>query len=357
MLAEQQSSADQHGRPVREVSWTSSGSFPELLAELGCSLLVSTYQAGQLAAIGTHEGRLQLNFRRYDQAMGVGVGGPSIAVGSRDQVWFLREQQGLASRLEPAGRYDRCFLPRHSAFTGAMQGHEIAWGRTIAGDPDLWIVNTSFSCLVGLDEEHNFVPRWRPPFISGLAPEDRCHLNGLAMRDGLPAYVTAMAWTDQAKGWRQLPKSSGLVMDVGSGSVVTQGLVMPHSPRWYRDQLLVLNSGMGCLEVVDRDTGGRETIAPMPGFTRGLGLHDGYAFVGLSRIRETVVFGEVPLAEYHDQLKCGVGVIEIATGRTVATFEFLSGVEEIFDVQVVPDARCVAIASAEGDDIWVLPSP
>ena len=68
--------------------------------------------------------------------------------------------------------------------TGEIQCHEIAWGSTDNGEPDLWIVNTLFSCLAGLDPRYSFVPRWRPPFVSALAPQDRCHLNGLAMRDG-----------------------------------------------------------------------------------------------------------------------------------------------------------------------------
>ena len=53
-------------------------------------------------------------------------------------------------------------------------------------------MNTLFSCLAGLDSRYSFVPRWRPPFISALAAEDRCHLNGLAMVDGdAPAFLVA----------------------------------------------------------------------------------------------------------------------------------------------------------------------
>jgi hypothetical protein len=55
------------------------------------------------------------------------------------------------------------------------------------------VVNTAFSCLCTLDGRHSFVPRWRPPFITSLAAEDRCHLNGMAMADGAPKYVTALA--------------------------------------------------------------------------------------------------------------------------------------------------------------------
>ena len=342
-----------------EAGFSHSGSFPEILEASGASLLLSTYQAGQLVAIGVHEGRTTFGFHRLDQAMGVAVTDGQIAAGAKGQVWFLREHPELAPLIEPAGTYDRCFLASTSVVTGGIQGHEMAWGKNANGAPDLWVVNTRFSCLVGLDPAYSFVPRWRPPFISALAGEDRCHLNGLAMRDSTPAFVTVLAQTDTPGGWRKCPITSGAVLDVASGEAVTAGLAMPHSPRWHDEQLYVLDSGMGQLQRVDLGTGHREIVAALPGYARGLAIHRGLAFVGLSKIRETAIFGGAPIAEYHDQLKCGLGVIELATGNTVATLEFTSGLEEVFDVQAVPGSRCVSLGSppADGDEIWVVPPP
>jgi uncharacterized protein (TIGR03032 family) len=278
-------------------------------------------------------------------------------VAGKGQIWLLRDHSELAAVIEPAGRFDRCWLPRSSSITGAIQCHEIVWGTAASGEPDLWIVNTLFSCLAGLDPRYSFVPRWRPSFISQLAPEDRCHLNGLAMRDGSPAFVTVMAHTDEPAGWRKVRNDSGAVLDVASGEAVTSGLAMPHSPRWHNGNLFVLNSGLGRLERVDLATGNREPIAAVPGYARGLALHRGLAFVGLSKIRETATFGGAPIAAYQDQLKCGVGIIELNTGTTIATLQFANGVEEIFDVQIVPEARCPTFGSSPGDEdeIWLLP--
>ncbi|CAI9405465.1 TIGR03032 family protein [Nocardioides sp. T2.26MG-1] len=337
-----------------EIGFHYSASFPEVLGAAGCSLLVSTYQAGQLVAIGVHDGRPTLSFRRFDQAMGIAVGPDRVAIGGKGQVWSLRDHSELAPAIEPAGRYDRCWLPRTSVVTGSIQCHEVAWGTTAAGDPDLWVVNTLFSCLAGLDSSYSFVPRWRPPFISGLAAQDRCHLNGVAMRDGAPAFVTVMAQTDEPAGWRAARNDSGAVLDVASGEPVTTGLAMPHSPRWQDGNLFVLNSGLGRLERVDPATGQRDAVAAVPGYARGLALHGGLAFVGLSKIRETAIFGGAPIAAYHDRLVCGVGVIELATGTTVATLQFDAGVTEIFDVQVVPGARCPTLAG--DDEVWLLPA-
>ncbi|HEY1116654.1 MAG TPA: TIGR03032 family protein, partial [Acidimicrobiales bacterium] len=330
-----------------EVRFHHSASFAQVLEDAGCSLLVSTYQAGQLIAIGVHEGRPTFSFRRFDQAMGVAVGPDRVAVGGKVQVWSLREHYDLAPRIGPDARHDRCWLPRTSVVTGAIQCHEVVWGTTADGAPDLWVVNTLFSCLAGLDAGYSFVPRWRPPFISRLAAEDRCHLNGVAMRDGAPAFVTVMAQTDQPAGWRAVRNDSGAILDVASGEPVTTGLAMPHSPRWYDGNLFVLNSGLGRLERVDLATGRRDAVASVPGYARGLAVHRGLAFVGLSKIRETAIFGGAPIAAHHDQLLCGVGVLDLATGDTVATLQFDTGVTEIFDVQVVPGARCPTLGGDE----------
>lgn len=350
--------APERGGPA-EVRFRHSTGLPDLLAEAGCSLLVSTYQAGQVVAVGTARGELSFAFRRFDHAMGLALGPDRLAVAGKGQVWMLRDHSDLAASMAPAGRYDRCWLPRSSVVTGAIQCHEIAWGAAPSGEPQLWMVNTRFSCLAGLDPDYSFVPLWRPPFISRLAPQDRCHLNGLAMRDGAPAFVSVMARTDEPGGWRKQRNDSGAVLDVPTGEPVTSGLAMPHSPRWHDGELFVLNSGMGRLERVDPATGGRDVVAVLPGYARGLAIHGDLAFVGLSRIRETAIFGGAPIAAYHDQLKCGVGVISLRTGATVGTLEFASGVEELFDVQVAAGARCPTFGeSAEDDgDVWVVPRP
>jgi len=339
-----------------EVRFHHSALFPRVLEQAGCSLLVSTYQAGQLVAIGVADEHLTITFRGFDRAMGIAVAADRVAVGGKGQVWSLQDHSELAPAIAPAGRYDRCWLPRSSTVTGEIQCHEMAWGTTSDGEPDLWIVNTLFSCLAGLDPRYSFVPRWRPPFISQLAAQDRCHLNGLAMRDGSPAFVTVMACTDDPRGWRKQRNDSGAVLEVASGEAVTTGLAMPHSPRWHDGNLFVLNSGMGRLERVDLATGRREEIAAVPGYARGLALHGDLAFVGLSRIRETAIFGGAPIAAFHDQLKCGLGVIELGTGNTVATLQFANGVEEVFDVQSVPGTRCPTFGGSPGDgETWLLP--
>src|SRR5262249_45897315 len=343
--------------PTREVRHEYTRSLPPLLSRLGVSLLVSTYQAGKVVAVGVAAGELVLSYPHFERAPGLAVKPDGLAVAARAQVWFLHAAPDLVAQIAPAGRHDACFLTRCSHFTGEIQAHELAW----AGD-ELWLVNTAFGCLCTLDGRHSFVPRWRPPFLSALAADDRCHLNGLAVADGAPRYVTALAETDTPQGWRANKVQSGCLIDVASGQTVARGFAMPHSPRVHRGRVWMLHSGTGQLVLVDPATGRAEAVTELPGYTRGLALHDRFAFVGLSKIRETSTFGGMPIAERRPELKCGVGVVDLGTGRLVAHLEFLTGVEEIFDVQVLPGARCPALsgpyASLDGAaPIWTVPQP
>src|SRR6476646_9786121 len=211
-----------------EFRYTQSDSLVELLHRLGASLLVSTYQANKLLAVRASSGGLSTLVRTFDKPMGLAAAGGRLALGTRQEVWFFRNAPDIAPRVAPAGLHDACFVPRFSHVTGDIAIHELAW----AGE-ELWVVNTRFSCLSTLHPDYSFVPRWRPPFITVLAAEDRCHLNGLATVDGRPRYVTALGETDTASGWRANKPQGGCLMDVGSGAIVARGLSMPHSPRWH----------------------------------------------------------------------------------------------------------------------------
>src|SRR6185436_2488306 len=114
---------------------------------------------------------------------------------------------------------------------------------------------TRFSCLCTLAPDSSFVPRWRPKFITGLASEDRCHLNGLGLRDNRLKYASALGTTNTNAGWREKKATGGVLMDIESGEFICQGLSMPHSPRWFNERLWILESGAGSLSLVDENTG------------------------------------------------------------------------------------------------------
>src|SRR6516225_8827425 len=222
-------------KEYRDIRCSHSESLPALLAQLRLSVLISTYQTGHLVVVSAREGRLALSFHEFDRAMGIAIKPGTIAVCTRKEVWFLRDAPDIAAKLQPAGQYDACYLARTAHLTGDIEAHESAWvGR------EFWIVNTLFSCLAALHPAYSFAPRWRPPFVSALRPEDRCHLNGLAVVDGQPQYVTALAQTDTPEGWRPVKAMGGCLLEVPSGRLVAAGLSLPHSPRAHGGQLFFL---------------------------------------------------------------------------------------------------------------------
>ncbi len=326
--------------------YTQTDSFVALLHQLQASVLVTTYQANKLLVLRAAGNGLSTLVRTFDQPMGLAVDAQRMTIGTRTQVWTLRNAPDIAPRVEPVGQHDACFLPRSCHVTGDIRVHEIAW----VGD-ELWIVNTRFSCLCTLHEDYSFVPRWRPPFISALAAEDRCHLNGLALVDGRLKYVTALGETDTPNGWRPNKPHGGILMDMPSGAIVARGLSMPHSPRWHDGRLWLLESGTGRLVFVDIATGKHHTVAELPGFARGLVLVGPYAFIGLSKIREKSAMTGVPLAERRDQLKCGVAVVDLRSGRVVGMLEFQTAVEEIFDVQLLTTVRFPEVVGFQKETI------
>jgi uncharacterized protein (TIGR03032 family) len=341
----------------KEHAFTSSHTttFPALLRELGISLLVSTYQAGRLIVVREQGGGLNTHFCSFMSPMGIAYQPQTgrLAIGTRHEVWNFRNQPDVAPKLEPKGTCDAAFLPRSRQATGDIRIHEIAWS-----GPELWAVNTRFSCLCTFDSQHSFVPRWRPPFISALAPEDRCHLNGMAMVDGRPKYVTCLGRTDTAGGWRANKPSGGCLLDVDSGEVLLQGLSMPHSPRVYNGHHWILESGHGSISRVDLAAGRAEPVARLPGFTRGLDFHGPYAFIGLSQVRETATFSGIPLVEEMPERACGVWVVDLRNGKTVAFLRFEGAVQEIFAVQVLPGIRCPDVIVEPGEILdlsYVLP--
>jgi uncharacterized protein (TIGR03032 family) len=337
------------GAELRSVHTTS---FPRLLAQLGASVLVSTYQSGRVVVLRAAGQTLNTHFRSFRSPMGLALGPRSLAIGTDRQIWLYRNVPALTPKLPPPGPHDACFLPQQAHVTGDIRVHEMAY----AGE-ELWFVNTRFSCLCTLDPQHSFVPRWRPPFVSALAPEDRCHLNGLAIVDGRPRYVTAHGRSDRAAGWRQGKANGGVLVDVPSGEIVAAELCMPHSPRWHQGRLWVLESGAGTLARVDLERGRLETVTRLPGFTRGLAFAGSLAFVGLSQVRESV-FGGIPLTESREPRFCGVWAVELQSGNVVGFVRFEDAVQEIFDVQLLPGLRFPELAEPESDlvaDAFVLP--
>ncbi len=326
---------------------------PDILQQLHSSLLITTYQTGHVIVARPDGPALNTHFAAMRKPMGVATDGQRLVVGVETGVREYRNVPDLSARLSPPGRHDAVYTLRNHHITGDIDIHEIALTRN-----ECWYVNTLFSCLCTLDNDHSFVPRWRPRFITSLAPEDRCHLNGLAVIDGAPKFLTALGATDTPQGWRDNKRNGGVLLDYGSREVIASGLSMPHSPRWHNGQLWLLESGRGGLVTVDLVTGKTETVARVPGFTRGLDLIGNIAFIGLSQLRETNAFTDIPITEANQDRSSGVWVVNIDNGETVAFLKFSELVQEIFGVVLLRGAVFPTVVD-DGDDLlkttYVLP--
>ena len=306
-----------------------SRSLPDWLARQGVSLAFSTYQSGKLFFIGSHAGQLSIFERTFDRAMGLCGDAQTLWLSTRYQLWRFENMVPAGQLYE--GR-DRLFVPRVGYTTGDIDIHDVV----VEDSGRVVFVATTCGCLATVSLQRSFQPLWKPPFISKLATEDRCHLNGLALRDGKARYVTSVSRSDVVDGWRNRRADGGCVMDVTTDTVVAEGLSMPHSPRWYREQLWVLNSGKGEFGRVDLATGRFEPIAFCPGYLRGLAFAGDYAIVTLSQPRHDKTFGGLAL---DDELirrdadaQCGLQIIDLKSGDVAHWLKIEGEVSEIYDV-------------------------
>lgn len=338
--AEQPATAQDPGQVLASVH---TNNFAELLTHFKSSLAVSTYQAGKLVLLRADGQAINTHFRTFNRPMGMAADNERLALGAFMEIAEFRNMPAVAPRLANPPRHDAVYLARRGHITGAIDIHEMAWD----GDGELWFINTLFSCLCTLDSRSSFVPRWRPSFVSHYAPEDRCHLNGLAMRDGKPRYVTSLGDANTPGGWRANKRNGGLLIDLDGERILCRDLSMPHSPRWYDDKLWVLESGRGALVRVDPETGERTDVGRVPGFARGMDFMGPLAFIGLSQLRESNPFTDIPITDDNSDRKSGVWVVNIENGNTVAFLKFTGGVEEIFAVQALRGAQFPEILSEQ----------
>lgn len=319
------------------------------MAEQKLSIALTTYQIGKLFFLGLKtSGELSVFERTFNRCMGMCATPNGLYMSSLFQVWRF---ENLFATGQLQDDYDRLYLPQVGYTTGDLDIHDMA----VDADGRLVFVNTLFGCLAGLSETHSFKPLWRPAFISRLAAEDRCHLNGLAMKDGRPAYVTAVGECDVADGWREHRASGGIVIDIASNEIVARGLSMPHSPRWHQGKLWLLNSGTGDFGYVDLAKGSFVPVAFCPGYMRGLSFHGDYALVGLSRPRHNKTFSglalDANLSSRKAEPRCGIQVIDLRTGDVVHWVRIEGVVEELYDVVVLPGVRRPMALGFKTDEI------
>ncbi len=340
-----------NGKTAPSIDIAAPAAFSQWLLEQRVSVLFSTYQTGSLVALGVDDnGHLAVESANLEYCMGLWAAPAerSLWVAARDYVWRYTD-------ILPAGQrwaqHDAIFAPQASWVTGDLDTHDLVRER----DGRMVFANTRYNCLATTSEAHHFSPLWQPSFTSGLEVGDRCHLNGIAVKDGEVTHVSVLARTDTPQGWRDAKADGGALIDTASGEVVLAGLSMPHSPRWADGRLWVLESGTGQLGWVDLARGRFEPVVFCPGYPRGLAFIGHYALIGLSLPREQSGFGGLALQDALERRglppRCGLLLVDLRNPDNACVVEVSGAVQELYDVAVMPGVRHLRWIGLDSEDL------
>lgn len=346
-LATEQKTVQNPQSPKIDISF--SRGLAGFLAAQNFSVAFTSYQTGRLYLVGHGpDKKLAIHEAGYSQAMGVAGNNERIYLGTLTQI--VRMENVLEQGQIANEKHDKVYVPRNMQVTGDIDIHEIG----IRSNGVMVFINTRYSCLCEPSLTHSFKPIWKPKFISKIAPEDRCHLNGLAMVDGRPKYVTAVCRSDVVDGWRDRRHDGGVVIDIETDEIMVEGLSMPHSPRWHDGKLWVLNSGSGELGWINPKDKSFNPVAFFPGFLRGLAFNNGHAIVTLSKPRHKRFEGlalDDKLTEKDAEPWCGVQIINLATGDVVQWIRFEGEISELFDICALPGVKNPLTLGANSNEI------
>ncbi len=317
-------------------SCTYTPQLPELLLQLNCTIAISTYQAGKIIFLSPKDKNTLIQLpRTFSKPMGVAedTNKDKLAIACKDEVIVFSNSKDLAINYPNSpNKYDSIYMPRLTYHTGNLDIHDLNFGK----DENLYAVNTLFSCIIKLDDDYNFTPYWKPSFIDELVSEDRCHLNGMAMRNGIPKYATAFNEGNSFQSWRNNITKTGVVIDMETNKIIAKDLAMPHSPRIFNNELYVLLSAKGELIKINTETGTYEVVVKVDGFVRGMSLYKDYLFIGLSKLRKnSSTFAKLDFAEKANQ--AGIIVVHLPSASVIGKISYLSSLDEIYDVHIIPN--------------------
>lgn len=338
---------NQPQKPLPPFTSKYSPEVPEILYNLQCTIALSTYQAGKIVLLSAPTpDKIVLLARTFEGAMGIATKDKKMAVACKSNLHILANAPDMAKTYPPKPNiYDALYMPRATYHTRQLALHDLSWQKN-----NLLAVNTLFSSVVKIDDDFSFKAIWKPRFISELAPEDRCHLNGMAMKNNEIKYMTALGETDTAGGWRENKIKGGILIDAPSGEIVLKNLSMPHSPRIYNNKVYLLQSAVGELIEADIEKGTYQTITKFDYFLRGMDKIGDYLFIGHSKLRHTTsVFKDLPIAKKSQ--KAGVIIVHLPTGAIVGNIMYENSVDEIYDVKILPNTVRPNIINPEHESV------
>jgi len=353
-----------------------SDNLPHILSQLGVSLALTSYQSQRLILVRAKAGKLETKLKAFPRPMGLYADENRITIGTLNQVVDFQKSDAALSdvvdgkldrfeelptklqqdddfdddivaerreQVQAIKAADALYVERTTLMTGMINIHDIAWG-----NDGLWVVNSIFSCLSKLSAQHSFIACWKPSFISELKPENRCHLNGMALLDGEPRYVTAFSQSDASESWRDREINEGVLIDIKNDRVIKDDIPLPHSPKCHQGKVYYCASGDGEIHVYDPQTDNVDVLCKLPGFTRGMVFIGDLMIVGTSKVREpqneSAEKRKIKLKE--EESCCGIWLLNASNGEVITHLEFTGSVSQIYDIAVIPDACMPEIISS-----------
>lgn len=328
---------------VSAINVVTSDGFGPWLAERNLAIALTT--GNRLLFIGrAADAAVRVSEHRFDAVAGIAArDGQTLHVASNWQLWRLDDALADQPSADDGHGHDRLFLPQSARTTGFLGSYDVA----IGGDGQPLFTSAVCNCVGTLSERLSFTAVWRPPFVSALGGGDRCHLTGLALDDGELAYVTSASTSDVPDGWRSAPHDAGVVVDARTDEIVAAGLALPHSPRLWRDRLLVAAGGTGELLAIDPADGSRELVAQVPGLARGLVVVGDHALLGCSELPADSFYAGAPIGE-RDGLRHGVVVVDLVRGAIIEELQLLGASGEVIALDVLTDTVLPGLGVAPG---------
>lgn len=319
-----------------------SGPWWELLEELRVTLLISREYEHLLVAMRADAAGPDVSYFPLPHPSGIAFDPASgfVHVASTrnpNQVYTfapavrMRPRDGIDARL--AAR--RPLVPVGSSFVaGCLYLHDLVLiGGALHGTA------TGENAVVRLGVNGRAEPVWWPRAVERrsrpVSERNYIQLNAIAAGATLEESffaASSAAMERRRPGHRNYPVDGrGVILSGRTREPIATGLTRPHSLRRQGERLLVANSGYGQLAAID---GAAITpVVALPGWTRGLGLHRGIAFVGTSRIipRFRAYAPGVDAA----RSVCGIHAVDLRSGAVRASYTWPAG-NQIFAVEPVP---------------------
>lgn len=319
--------------------------FLKWLKTNGCSILVSSYKTHKILSLGWYldqtasREKLSIWLTDYIRPLGISYANEILYINTLYGIWKHVNNGQYNASAQKLGLFTDSFVPRQIHCSGDIDAHDIA----IGSDGTPYFCSALYNCIGIPSNTHCLQLYWSPPWISKIAAEDRCHLNGICCRDGIPYYITSVCKCDIRDGWRENRIGKGVVYDIVNDTEVCSGLTMPHSPRWYNGTLWILEAGTGWFGFIDLNTKKFVQCAFIPSFLRGLSFissgNNNYAIIGGSKDRYELSFKELPLGKTVEEknivIRCGIWIINLESFDIIHHLYFDSPIDEIYDVCVL----------------------